>query len=207
MAITSAAHTATINQLQSFSALSTNSLNLTWNQFDSSLGTLTGISLTIDGTVTGSFDVFNVDSIDPATVGDPKDRLRLIFSGSGAPSAQQTTQTTLTTTPAMPYEMEPLSNESFNLGPIPQSLGSMNNNLFTFASFFTGPGTLSSTLFQPFTLTSNNSGNTTVDYSQMFASGSVSLDYTYDAVPEPSTYALFGIGALALVVAYRRKVA
>ena len=27
------------------------------------------------------------------------------------------------------------------------------------------------------------------------------------AIPEPSTYALFGIGALALIVAYRRKVA
>ena len=27
------------------------------------------------------------------------------------------------------------------------------------------------------------------------------------AVPEPSTYALFGLGALALIVAYRRKVA
>jgi hypothetical protein len=27
------------------------------------------------------------------------------------------------------------------------------------------------------------------------------------AVPEPSTYALFGIGALALIIAYRRKVA
>jgi hypothetical protein len=30
---------------------------------------------------------------------------------------------------------------------------------------------------------------------------------TVTAVPEPSTYALFGLGALALVVAYRRKVA
>jgi len=30
---------------------------------------------------------------------------------------------------------------------------------------------------------------------------------TAGAIPEPSTYALFGIGALALVVAYRRKVA
>ena len=28
-----------------------------------------------------------------------------------------------------------------------------------------------------------------------------------EAVPEPSTYALFGLGALALVIAYRRKVA
>jgi hypothetical protein len=30
---------------------------------------------------------------------------------------------------------------------------------------------------------------------------------SYAAVPEPSAYALFGLGALALVVAYRRKVA
>ena len=29
----------------------------------------------------------------------------------------------------------------------------------------------------------------------------------YGAVPEPSTYALFGLGALALVVAYRRRIA
>ena len=28
---------------------------------------------------------------------------------------------------------------------------------------------------------------------------------TFDTIPEPSTYALFGIGALALVVAYRRR--
>jgi hypothetical protein len=34
-----------------------------------------------------------------------------------------------------------------------------------------------------------------------------SLQSHYASVPEPSTYALFGLGALALVVAYRRKVA
>jgi hypothetical protein len=33
------------------------------------------------------------------------------------------------------------------------------------------------------------------------------MSVTGTAVPEPSTYALFGLGALALVVAYRRKVA
>ena len=49
-------------------------------------------------------------------------------------------------------------------------------------------------------------------------SGSTIVGFSYDsnyndkafvasAVPEPSTYALFGLGALALVVAYRRKVA
>jgi hypothetical protein len=31
--------------------------------------------------------------------------------------------------------------------------------------------------------------------------------YSSTSIPEPSTYALFGVGALALVIAYRRKVA
>jgi hypothetical protein len=36
---------------------------------------------------------------------------------------------------------------------------------------------------------------------------SVTVTDTTAAVPEPSTYTLFGIGALALIIAYRRKVA
>jgi hypothetical protein len=38
-------------------------------------------------------------------------------------------------------------------------------------------------------------------------SSQVSQLYGIQSVPEPSTYALFGLGALALIVAYRRKVA
>jgi hypothetical protein len=30
---------------------------------------------------------------------------------------------------------------------------------------------------------------------------------TVEAVPEPSTYALFGLGAMALIIAFRRKAA
>jgi hypothetical protein len=43
-------------------------------------------------------------------------------------------------------------------------------------------------------------------YDAKNTSGGLTFTRT-DAVPEPSTYALFGLGALALVVAYRRKVA
>jgi fibronectin-binding autotransporter adhesin len=46
------------------------------------------------------------------------------------------------------------------------------------------------------------------DYAYQFSqsTGQLSVEAS-QAVPEPSTYALFGLGALALVVAYRRKVA
>jgi hypothetical protein len=44
-------------------------------------------------------------------------------------------------------------------------------------------------------------------YETALSSTQVSALYGIQSVPEPSTYALFGLGALALVVAYRRKVA
>jgi PEP-CTERM motif len=48
--------------------------------------------------------------------------------------------------------------------------------------------------------------NGTISQVQIFSNITAS-DLATGAVPEPSTYALFGIGALALVMAYRRKVA
>lgn len=205
MAISPPAFADTINQSQSFSNLSDSSIPLTWNQFNPSLGTLTGISLIINGSTTGFFTVFNSDQIDPATLSNPKDRLRLTFTGSGSPTAQQTTQVGLSTTPPMPFVLPQDSSASFSLSPDPQFLGSVTNSLFSFSSYFTGLGTLSSSLAQPFTLTSDNSGYTTVDYSTMFASGSVSLIYTFQAVPEPSTYVTFGISGIGMLMLIRRK--
>jgi hypothetical protein len=45
----------------------------------------------------------------------------------------------------------------------------------------------------------------TASFSVVQEGNSLAIEYT--PVPEPSTYALFGIGALALIIAYRRKVA
>ena len=51
------------------------------------------------------------------------------------------------------------------------------------------------------------SWETTLDSSPTGGPGDGLTKLTVTMVPEPSTYALFGLGALALVVAYRRKVA
>jgi hypothetical protein len=54
-------------------------------------------------------------------------------------------------------------------------------------------------------------GTTSTAYATLLGNLSSSQSFqlygTSTAVPEPSTYALFAIGALALVIAYRRKVA
>ena len=46
-----------------------------------------------------------------------------------------------------------------------------------------------------------------LEFSSAYGTYSPNATFSTTAVPEPSTYALFGFGALALVVAYRRKVA
>jgi hypothetical protein len=52
-----------------------------------------------------------------------------------------------------------------------------------------------------------NIEGTTMNLVTYDASGNPAFDGTAQLVPEPSTYALFAIGAIALIVAYRRKVA
>ena len=52
-----------------------------------------------------------------------------------------------------------------------------------------------------------NIDGTTMNLVTYDSSGNPTIDGTAQLVPEPSTYALFGLGALALVIAYRRKVA
>ena len=47
----------------------------------------------------------------------------------------------------------------------------------------------------------------TASFSVMQEGNSLAIEYTPTTVPEPSTYALFGIGALVMIVAYRRKTA
>jgi hypothetical protein len=73
----------------------------------------------------------------------------------------------------------------------------------TFFSAYTGPGTINFLLNNDQEITTTGGrfdGNT----EGAGALTSMTVTYTY-GVPEPSTYALMSLGALALVIAYRRK--
>jgi hypothetical protein len=95
----------------------------------------------------------------------------------------------------------------------------VNNSSWYSKGTFTSPD-LTSSNYLGFTTSAGNYGwlNTTWTAStsqfqilggayQSVAGVDITAGNTGLAVPEPSTYALFGLGALALVVAYRRKVA
>ena len=77
---------------------------------------------------------------------------------------------------------------------------SISSSLF---NLYTGVGTLAFSLRNVQTITTAG-GSYNVDTDLAGSLASMTVTYTY-GVPEPSTYILFGLGGLALVVAYRRK--
>jgi hypothetical protein len=184
---------------------------LNWNKFDPSLGTLTGVSLTINGTSSGYVLVQNTD-VDPIDLNNFFNRVRLQFSGTNSkPGAQSSANTLISTSPLIPaspavYQLPGGNTEQFDLDSA-QALTGLSNDLTAFLSYFTGPGSFTTNVFQLPAIASSDGGATNVDNSSLATGGVVSMVYTYSPVPEPSTYALaaLGLGVAGFVRARRRK--
>jgi len=184
---------------------------LNWNKFDPSLGTLTGVSLTINGTSSGYVLVQNTD-VDPLEISNFFNKVRLTFSGTiSNPGSQTSANTLISTDPSIPsspavYQLSGGSTEQFDLGSA-QALTGLSNDLTAFLSYFTGPGSFTTNVFQLPAIASSNSGFTDVENSSLATGGVVSIVYTYSPVPEPSTYAmaLAGLACGGYSVFRRRK--
>ena len=82
--VTSQVHAETITQTKPYSVTDTTTPDsLTFNLFDPSLGTLTGVTVTVDGTSTGSVNVQNTD-VDSLSLADFFNKVRVTFSGTGS---------------------------------------------------------------------------------------------------------------------------
>lgn len=93
-----------------------------------------------------------------------------------------------------------LSPNQYFVTPGAPNVQSIANSYF---SAYTGVGTVSFFLRDQ-QLVTGTGALYTVDASQAGAFTSMTVTYIY-GVPEPSTYALFGLGGFALLLAYRRR--
>lgn len=194
--------------------------NFNIQKFDSNLGTLTGVTVTVDfATLQGAFTVQNNDAT-AVTVSS----YTSTFSIRGSTNALGYTPQSVsfdgfsnpspTTSPDWSStSIASGATQEFTLGagqdfttllPRPSAIISAS-----FISAYESAGGSGVVTFQAL---NNQSISTTgssysVNSETAGANTQISVIYTYTAVPEPSTYALMGLGALALVVVYRRRTA
>lgn len=205
------------------SQILTNSVGATgytfnFNRFDQSLGTLTGVNFTIvSSDAQGSFTVTNSLS-SSVKVYRPVDSLS-VEALQGTFDSGNTTYYSddliLTTSPgtgnnqASGATLGANSSATYTLDPANQSLASnvfsaIDSSFWNLYQSSNGSG-LVSFLAKSSPQVSVTGGVGGFNMSGVTANTVLQLDYLYSAIPEPSTYALFGLGAFALVIAARRK--
>jgi hypothetical protein len=213
-----AALISTNTQTLTFGAVPSVGYDFNFSKFDQSLGTLTDVIFTIvSSSDQGAFTASN-STANSIKVYNPSDSLTVTAAQGGLISGNSTYYgdgATLTTTPgtgnsqATGATLASHQTGNYTLSPqsiIPSSIVcNIDPSYFSLYQSWNGSGSVS------FNAANNpqvsmTGGVASFDMSGVTNSTTLSLVYKYTAaVPEPSAYALFGIGALALVVACRRR--
>lgn len=170
----------------------------TFNQFDSTLGTLTGVNFTVvSSTDTGSFLVTNNAAISSLIVKDPQDSLIITdnqASGGDYNLALGTTASLTSnpdansaTTSGAGFTIPAQSNQTFTLTGtndliVPASTTSFD--LSGFLSAYTGAGTVSFTAYTG-ALVNLTGSNSSFDMTPVVNSTTLTLVYTYTAPTPP----------------------
>ena len=192
-----------ISQTNSFSVNPTQTLS--WTQFDSSLGTLTGITFEATSGLTGAFTVSNLGT---SSMNARKSQAENIFEflGSGSPGLVfSDTLTPITTTPVSNNTGTAISAGQSQVFTITagQSLSLPITDLFFYANYFIGTGSVLSSASMAINITSTGA-NYTVDSSAAKTEGSAILTYIY-SVPEPSSGSLILLGLGGLIALRRAR--
>jgi len=195
------------------SAPSTGSFaNINLTKFDTALGTLTGVAVTINFvSVGGSFSVTSTD-VDETTYNSAAARLIIRQATTNSLGYTQVGQTTnvLTTTPGGPFTVPGESTQAFSITSTNFLVGQSQNISSNFWSAYSSVGGAGVVTFQFRNLPQifADGLNFTVSSGGISSTANMSVTYTYTGVtpvPEPSTVATGAFLTLVAAASYWRR--
>ena len=168
---------------------------------------LLGVTVTINSSELAGSSFVQNDGRDPASVTGYSSTFLVNASNSLGYTTFSNSITPIATTPDWPVTIAPGATQNLTLNSgqyfVNPSTPNIQNIASSFFNAYSGVGTIAFALRNPILLASDGD-NYIANTTGAGALTSMTVTYTY-GVPEPSTYILFGLGGLALVVAYRRK--
>ena len=193
-------------------AVNSGSISREWQQFNPTLGTLTGITFEASAALSGSFQVqnqnpsntqirvrFSTDRIfvafqEQADVGNPVPIIGTAYQFISTVPNSATTGTYINQGTTTTFS---INNGQTMILPLEDLIG--------FEDYFTGFGTVSTDFSQLFNVQVTG-GTFSVNSENVLATGSATLTYIY-TVPEPSAASIliFGLGGLAALRRVRRN--
>jgi len=201
--VASTAQAATISDSGNFSfPLSPNSTTVTLDLFNPALGTLTAVELAINGTVQANVTAEN----DSAIAGNMSVNLVGILSAS-APGLSAAANITQGAGPVFvdATDGNTGSGPDFNNFGLVSGTDSDDDLTLSVASFI-GPGTFNAGVNGNGGFAVSGVTDSTLQVSAFEGFGTVTVTYTYNPVPEPSTMVLGAMALIGLsVVGYRRR--
>jgi hypothetical protein len=175
--------------------------SLSFPMFNSALGTLTEVDMTLNGAMQTTLTVINGSPDSSSGSANTEVRMRVQDAGNNFSPPQIDFFS-----PAFAYSLA--GGGSVTSGLLTKTAS--DSEVYTLSAIlaeFNGPGTIvlpASTFTQ--TLLANTGGNTAASQvTQADLTGTVTYHYTPVPTPEPSTLALFGAAALGLLACARRR--
>lgn len=214
---------ATLIQTQNYAFVPNGSQTVTFNKFDTSLGTLTGVNVSVTLNKSGgSFQVDN-DSDNAGTINlthqvkgslstslDFRALLNTGFATIGNNTVLVATSTLSNQSIAGTQGDATNAFNATGLGDFvsfnPTTIGASDsgdvNNAFI--SYYQGTGTFTDTVTADQIVSATGLSGLQQSFTVSNISGAVVVTYTYTAIPEPASALLGGLGLLGLVVRRRR---
>lgn len=176
--------------------------SLVFDQFDSSLGTLTSVHIRLQSLVDTAYTVTNSSAQEQNAIANFNVAL---YAGGENDFNPAPFQSITVTFPGQFINLGPNASQGYDPAAQSADSGYISYTDSGFMSAFVGGGSINIPVFTLSTFSFSGGGGNLSASQNTVATATASVYYTYTPVPEPGSLVLFGMGGAMVLLARRRR--